>query len=370
MRKKQISVGIAAACASLSLHAGGFVSVEQTGDSVEWVVTESNFHVESVLVDIRGPNQSGSVPVNCTNNPFSCNLKFTPGAVYSFSTLGLDPGNYVWELDIVPLQPGADICPTEAVTREAQGGAQGLEGSVSTTPEEDRLQCLINEHYLPSADQSLRDFGVFTIADAGLIVPEDPNSGGSGTDNTPPVAICTDILLVADAGSCTATGSVDGGSYDPDGAVASIVQSPAGPYALGINNVQLTVTDDSGDSDSCPAVVEVVDEAAPLVQCTDESITPPDAPISFSASGSDACGAVDLQITTFECYRINGAGKRIDTSDSCVVSTTGGQVTVTETSGVGSMIDWTVEATDGSGNVASATCTITVENPGNGKGPK
>ena len=69
------------------------------------------------------------------------------------------------------------------------------------------------------------------------------------------------------------------------------------------------------------------------------------------------------QVTTYECYRFNKKGKRIDTSDSCVVNVDSQGITVLETSGVDSFIDWTVESTDDSGNSSSATCTVEVLHP-------
>lgn len=82
--------------------------------------------------------------------------------------------------------------------------------------------------------------------------------------NAPPVAVCRNLLLEADAG-CTATGDVNDGSYDPDGDPLTILQLPPGPYPLGVTPVTLYVTDSYGLTDSCSAVVEVVDVTPPTV---------------------------------------------------------------------------------------------------------
>ena len=47
--------------------------------------------------------------------------------------------------------------------------------------------------------------------------------------NDPPVAVCKDLDLSADA-YCSADGSIDGGSYDPDGDEIEVTISPEGPY--------------------------------------------------------------------------------------------------------------------------------------------
>ena len=84
------------------------------------------------------------------------------------------------------------------------------------------------------------------------------------TYNHPPVASCGDVTV--DAGvDCTAIASIDNGSSDPDGDPITITQDPAGPYGLGDTVVTLTVTDDSGESDSCTATVTVVDNTCPTV---------------------------------------------------------------------------------------------------------
>jgi hypothetical protein len=83
--------------------------------------------------------------------------------------------------------------------------------------------------------------------------------------NNPPVAVCTNVIVAAGS-YCTASASVDGGSYDPDdGDTIDITQTPPGPYDLGTNAVLLTVTDSHGESNSCLATVLVVDITRPTI---------------------------------------------------------------------------------------------------------
>ncbi|HWO56504.1 MAG TPA: HYR domain-containing protein [bacterium] len=84
--------------------------------------------------------------------------------------------------------------------------------------------------------------------------------------NAPPVAICQNLNLNADA-NCQANGSVNNGSFDPDGGAVTVEQTPAGPYGLGVNNVSLIVTDDEGDKDTCFATITVIDVTDPVVTC-------------------------------------------------------------------------------------------------------
>ena len=85
-----------------------------------------------------------------------------------------------------------------------------------------------------------------------------------GLPNQPPVAQCQSPTVSADA-SCEADVSVDAGSFDPDGDPITLAQVPASPYGLGSRTVTLTVMDDSGDFDTCTAMVTVQDTTAPAV---------------------------------------------------------------------------------------------------------
>lgn len=78
-------------------------------------------------------------------------------------------------------------------------------------------------------------------------------SGG----NRAPMAKCQDQTVVTGS-NCTATVSVDGGSFDEDGDAISLSQDPPGPYPLGTTVVTLTATDRQGASDACTASVTVI----------------------------------------------------------------------------------------------------------------
>ncbi|UCF89863.1 MAG: VCBS repeat-containing protein, partial [Desulfobacterales bacterium] len=85
------------------------------------------------------------------------------------------------------------------------------------------------------------------------------NTGGY--QNEPPTAICQNVTVATEPGTCSADVSVDDGSFDPDGDDITLVQEPPGPYCLGTTEVTLTVTDAEGLSDQCSAAVTVVYQA-------------------------------------------------------------------------------------------------------------
>ena len=181
--------------------------------------------------------------------------------------------------------------------------------------------------------------------------------------NQAPVAVCQNVVVAAGPG-CSANASVDAGSYDPDGDAIAVTQDPPGPYSLGVHNVTLTATDPLDASSSCNATVTVVDQTGPTIACNaPATITPPDAPVSFTATAADACGDADVQITSYDCYTFTKKGKRIDKRGSCGVSILGDTLTITDSGGVGDIIEWTVSATDANGNVSQSTCSVTVVQP-------
>lgn len=90
--------------------------------------------------------------------------------------------------------------------------------------------------------------------------------------NQPPVALCSNITVNADA-NCQATVSalaVDAGSFDSDGTITSRSLNPAVPFTVGTNNITLTVVDDQSASNSCNAQIIVVDVTPPSIgPCAD-----------------------------------------------------------------------------------------------------
>jgi hypothetical protein len=194
---------------------------------------------------------------------------------------------------------------------------------------------------------------------------------------------------VADAGSdqtidctCSTGDSVTlngSGSNDPDndpltytwtgvfGTLTGQVVQPVIPP--GVHTIILTVEDNKGGSASDSIIVTVnEDTAPPVLSCnTPASITPPDAPISFTATATDNCDNEPyVEITSYDCYKYTKKGKRIDKTESCIVEIAGDQIIIRDSGGVDDHISWTVEATDDCGNVSTppVPCEVLVVNPG------
>ncbi len=168
--------------------------------------------------------------------------------------------------------------------------------------------------------------------------------------NTPPVAGCEDVLVDADEncdGNVTPV-MVDDGSYDPDGDPFTLELSPPGPYALGVTDVTLTITDDKGESDSCTAVVTVVDTTPPDVTCP--------ANIVIECIEPGGTPASDSQLTDFFADFI--AEDNCDADLDIVNDAPAFFAGPCESGGGSTLVTWT--ATDDSGNTASCSANVMV----------
>jgi CSLREA domain-containing protein len=193
-----------------------------------------------------------------------------------------------------------------------------------------------------------RDTGFPRVIDDSFI----PNaSGGDGVDigafeltvcNHPPVAQCRNIQISAGS-NCPASitaAQIDNGSFDPDpgDTIVSRTLDTSGPFGLGTHTVVLTVIDTHAAMSSCTATVTVVDTTPPTITCPANIIIQTTNAGNTSVvvnyplpTASDNCGAV-----TVVCSPPSGASFPL------------GITTVTCT------------ATDGAGNTASCSFTVTV----------
>lgn len=177
--------------------------------------------------------------------------------------------------------------------------------------------------------------------------------------NLPPVALCADRSVDAD-GACRGCAHVDAGSLDPEGAPLTQEQIPGCDYPRGATPVTLVVSDGHQES-SCDATVTVHDVTAPVIDCgAPATATPRGLPACFTATAVDNCDAVTPTVVAAQCHRINGAGQRID--GTCTLRVDGASICLDE-AGVGTHVEWTVQAYDVAGNIDEVTCSLAVVRP-------
>ncbi|MCK6694603.1 MAG: HYR domain-containing protein, partial [Thermoanaerobaculia bacterium] len=158
----------------------------------------------------------------------------------------------------------------------------------------------------------------------------------------PTIECSDDISVSTDPGQCTAVVEYDaasGADNCPNFAIAQTGGLVSGSaFPLGINTVEYTVTDASGNTASCTFTIEVRDLELPVVTCP--------APISVT-NDLGLCSAVVNYTVTF--------------SDNCAGAT------ITQTGGLASgsafpvgVTNNTFLVTDGAANMASCSFTVTV----------
>jgi hypothetical protein len=190
------------------------------------------------------------------------------------------------------------------------------------------------------------------------------------TDTTPPDITCpADVTIECDeqtdpdnTGSATATDICN-----PSPVITySDVEAPGDCAAEKTITRTWTATDVCGNTHSCVQTIKVVDTTPPVIACNaPATITPPDAPISFTATATDNCDDdPSVEITRFDCFKFTKKGKQIDKTESCIVDVCGNTITILDSGGVGTQITWTVRAVDECENPSEFNCMVDVVKKG------
>jgi len=193
--------------------------------------------------------------------------------------------------------------------------------------------------------------------------------------NSPPSASAGVAQVVEATSPAGALVMLNGSGSDPDGdPLAFSWSGPCGSATtataaftcpLGTSTMTLTVDDGKGGSATASVDITVRDTSPPAIACNaPATIHPSDHPVSFRATATDDCGPdVQVQITKWRSYIIKRKGEK-DRSHETDVNIDGDTITILESGGVGTYIEWTVSAVDGNGIAATKTCRLqTVKKP-------
>jgi SprB-like repeat protein/type IX secretion system substrate protein/HYR domain-containing protein len=142
-----------------------------------------------------------------------------------------------------------------------------------------------------------------------LTVTDETGNSSTGTaivtvaDNIPPVVLAQNITLELDEnGNATLNAAMlDNGSTDNCGiAEMSVSVENFGCDNLGGNEVQLTVTDGSGNSATATVTVQVADNLPPQVACPGDMVLPYCDPVgNYDVTASDNCsGGLSIDMTS------------------------------------------------------------------------
>ncbi|PZW41439.1 putative secreted protein (Por secretion system target) [Mesonia algae] len=160
-------------------------------------------------------------------------------------------------------------------------------------------------------------------------------------DDEAPIAICQDITITLDdtGNASIIAEDVDNGSTDNCAITSySIDIDTFDCTMLGLNTVTLTVTDSNGNTSTCSSIVTVEDTELPTLSC--QAIT-----INLDENGNAVIVPEDILI---------------DSNDNCGIDSISLDIDTFGCEDVGMDVEITVFAQDASGNIASCTTTVTV----------
>ena len=276
---------------------------------------------------------------------------------------------------------GDDNCPVNANSGQEDLDQDGLGNVCDDDADDDGFGEGDNCPLTPQDDQLDTDndgAGDACDDDDGDGLPDETDPcplDATNSCNTAPVANCADVTVSTELGVCHADASVDDDSSDPDGDLIILEQDPDGPYPLGGTLVTLNVTDipqnGTALSDSCMGSVTVEDNEAPSVVCNVPdglNLSGSDLPASFTATGDDACIAVDVSVAFVGCTRDGSP-------TGCSASASGATLTISEL-GNNKTAHWTATAVDASDNSTTIDCEASRSgggsqgNQGVGNGPE
>jgi hypothetical protein len=184
---------------------------------------------------------------------------------------------------------------------------------------------------------------------------------------TGPTAICHDMIIPADS-NCSATASIDNGSFDPDGSDITISQSPSGPYPLGCTSVTLTVMNSNGATSECTGTVTVVDATPPKIKeisADPSELWPPNGKminVTINYCVTDKCSKPECRISTVT------SNEPISSKDYTIIDAHHVKLRADRLGkGNGRIYKITINCTDASGNSSNQAVTVTVAHDQRGK---
>lgn len=317
-----------------------------------------NLQVTGIAISPSGPNPfiiTTNVPNNqqiAPNSAFQFTVSFAPGASGQFSSLITitndddDEGSYVFAITgtgLDDLTSPTITCPGNITTSCGPNACSAF--ITYTTP-------IANDNCPGFSTSKLSGISSNQIVPAGVHPTVWQVTDGAGrtstcsfivtvTDNQIPTAECHNATVAIDQNSIGSldpnlvdNGSTDNCSFTRSISITSFTCSQVGTSQA----VTLTITDASGNSATCTAQVSIVDNLPPSATCQNATVQlPPNGPATITASmlengSTDNCGSTVASInqTNLNCNNV----------------------------GTNSII---VTVTDGSGNTATCTATVILE---------
>jgi len=301
------------------------------------------------------------------------------GRIVGVGTSNNVPQWFIMDLAGANNAPTAVAGPDQTVDCQAQ---VNLNGSASSDPDNDPLT------YEWSSNGSV----LGTTAMLSVSLPLGMNTvtlkvtdtcGSSSTanltvtvaDTTPPSGSCPAAVTASADSTCQAavpnlTGQINATDNCTPASSIHISQNPAAGTLVGLgpHQVEITVTDSSGNASHCSVLFTVLDTTAPVfntVSVSPNVLSPPNnklVAVTVSAVVSDSCDAAPVtKIVSITCNESTSPGDiKITGNLTALLAAT------KPSSGSNRIYTITVQSTDASGNSSTAQVTVTVPKTANG----
>jgi N-acetylneuraminic acid mutarotase len=255
------------------------------------------------------------------------------------NSCGSDNCSYI--INVSENEPPVAQCQNISVTLDGTGTASITAAQINNGSTDN---CSISGISVTPSTFSCANIGANTVT---LLVTDASGNTSSCTatvtvqDNIAPVAVCQNITVSLNgSGTASITAlQIDNGSSD-NCSIASMSVSPNSFSCanIGANVVTLLVTDQSGNTSTCTAIVTILDNTAPSALC--QNIT-----VSLNGSGTASITAAQID---------NGS------SDNCSITSMSVSPSTFSCANIGANVV-TLLVTDQSGNTSTCTATVTVQ---------
>ncbi len=303
--------------------------------------TSGNASITAADVDAGSTVSCGSATTSIDVSSFNCSNMGPNNVILSVTNTSGLTTQCTAVVTVEDNLPPMVNCQNITVILDASGNASILPSDVDAGSTDN---CGIASSTLDVSNFSCSDIGTNNIT---LSVTDVNGNTASCTavvtvlDDINPTAVCQNITLSLDSnGNASLEASqIDDGSSDFCGiASMSISMDTFDCSNLGANTVLLTVTDTSGNTDTCTAIVTIEDDTDPVAVC--QNIT-----VQLDASGNAFIDAAD----------IDGGS-----TDACGIASISASNTLFNCNNVGSN-SVLLTVLDTSGNIDNCSAIVTVE---------
>lgn len=296
-----------------------------------------NATITAAQVDDGSTDNCAVTDRTVTPNAFTCATAGSNRVTLTIKDAAGNVGTCTAVVMVLESVPPTITCPSNVVVTTAAGQCRATNVALGTPITADNCGVAGVVNNAPAAFNKGVTLVIWTVADA---------SGNTNTctqtvtvvDAEPPTITCpSNVVVQTAAGICQATNVALGTPVTADNCgVAGAANNAPAAFNKGVTTVTWTVTDTSGNTNTCTQTVTVVDNEPPTITCPSNVVV---------SAAAGLCQATNVALGTPV------------TTDSCAVASLTNNAPAVFNKGV-TTVTWTL--TDASGNTATCAQTVTV----------